>query len=96
MARKAKAKPAPKEHKDRIWIELDRPKGLSATDRIEFCERQAELATKLLHRLGVNKDQRFYWSERDLCYCLGGPMGYLVLTDNGHWFNLKYLATGEA
>lgn len=70
---------------NRIWIELDKPR--DAAHAQEMCE----LANQMLARLGVSHGRRFFWSERESCYCYGEGMGYTTLSDRGEWFNLDYL-----
>ena len=72
----------------RVWIELEKP-----ADKAE-AERNCEMANNMLQRIsegmGKPNETRFFWSERENRYCLGGQMGYQVLTDNGEWFDLEY------
>lgn len=68
---------------DRVWIELEHP----ATK--EQGDRRAALVTNMLRRLGVER-QRVWWSGHEGRYCYGDEMGYIVLADTGHWFNLEY------
>ena len=72
---------------NRIWIELERTPGEQ--------EIIAELASKVLLKLGFNEYVKFWWSDKKKCYCLttGGPDGsFLELEDDGHWFNLDFAA----
>lgn len=77
----ASNEPAP----NRIWIELDKPRDKAHADK------QCELANAMLKKLGA-KTSEFWWSERDHCYCYGDNMGYVTLSDRGHWLNLDFLA----
>lgn len=72
---------------NRIWIELDSPKGQGE----EFAKLQCELANNMMRRLGVTDGYRFIWMKK-YGYCWDGPAGFEELTDNGKWFNLDYLA----
>ena len=70
---------------DRVWIELERPRNT------EHAALIAEKANRMLARLGVTGGREFFWDEHDRCWCFGGDMGYVTLTDNGTWFNLDYM-----
>jgi len=73
--------------KNRVWIELE----LHPDDAV--CEARAAALSQLLHKLGSAPD-RVWWDSRSHRYSLtiddGGS--YITLADNGHWFNLDYLA----
>lgn len=68
----------------RVWIELDPPSSKEQGDE------RAAMATNMLRRLGVERS-RFWWSTREARYCYGDEMGYVSLSDNGHWLNLEFL-----
>ena len=68
-----------------VWIELSRP--TSPENGKEVAER----ASKMLHKLGIDSEYKFTYSERERRYCWGGPYGYEVLSDWGKWFNLDFL-----
>src|SRR4051812_12999243 len=85
MAKKAETKKA----QNRIWIELERP-----TTK-EQGEERARLATTMLRRLGVQQ-KSIFWDGHEGRYCYGDAMGYLTLSDDGHWFNLDYLGGSES
>lgn len=80
MAKKAESKKA----QNRVWIELERPTSP------EQGKQRAELMTNMLRRLGVERHHHVWWSEHEARYCYGDAMGYIVLSDTGHWFNLDY------
>jgi hypothetical protein len=67
--------------KNRIWIELDRP---GTTDE---AVKYAKIANAMLAQLGIN--QEFYWDEKTRYWWLiqENDRGYLVMVENGHWFN---------
>lgn len=71
---------------DRVWIELERTAGEE--------EVIAEKATKMLHKLGFSESVKFWWSEKNYRYCLTvDPSGHFIqLDDDGHWFNLDFIA----
>jgi hypothetical protein len=80
----------------RIWIELDHPSNHKEESLPpEFAKEQCNLANNMLARLASPEHlplrDTFFWSEHERRYCYGGVMGYIVLTDHGHWFNLSYL-----
>jgi hypothetical protein len=71
----------------RVWLELDPP-----TDAVQAAQT-AELMNNMLKRLAAPDgvpENKFWWSPTDQKWCYGGPMGYTVCADNGHWFNLDY------
>lgn len=72
-----------KKMESRVWIELEHPQ--SAGDG----HVRASLMTIMLRRLGV-AHQRVWWSVHEGRYCYGDDMGYIVLSDTGHWFNLEH------
>lgn len=82
--------------KHRIWIELPKTAPvINGKDRkLTSDERReaARLATLMLQRLSPGTDYKFEYSEHDHNYWYGNPMGGMELVDNGHWFNLNYLA----
>lgn len=67
--------------KNRIWIELERPGTTKEADEY------AKIANAMLEHLGIF--QEFYWDETKRNWWLNhkSGAGYLVLDDNGHWFN---------
>ncbi len=71
---------------NKIWIELE----AGDTDRVA----NAELATRVLHKLGFNESVKFWWDENKNQYGLtiNGAGEFLTLSDNGHWFNLDFAA----
>lgn len=72
---------------NRIWIELERPANNS------LGHARAELASRMLVRLGSNIKDAFWWNEEKQTYCITLDVGgsYQELEDNGHWFNLDFL-----
>lgn len=81
------AYPQPEKPCNRVWIELEQP--ASAEHGAEI----ARAANRMLYRLGdgTERQDTFWWSQKDHRFCYGGPMGYHVCSDNGWWFNLDYL-----
>ena len=71
--------------KNRVWIELERP----SSD--EEGERRAELACRMLRRLGVERGTPVFWHTKG-CYCftIDEAGSYAEAADNGHWYNLDY------
>ena len=76
---------------NRVWIELERP---SHEHSQEVGKQRADLANKLLRKLGVNFDVFYWWpDERKYSRVIEPSSGAFVwLTDNGDWFNLEALA----
>jgi len=72
---------------NKVWIELEQKS--SEEDR----QLQCRLANNMLRRLndGEPVEDKFWWSTHENRYCYGGPHGYLVLSENGNWFNLDHL-----
>lgn len=68
---------------NRVWIELERPTSP------EQGKARAALVSSMLHRLGM-AGERVWWSEHEARYCYGDGTGYIVLSDDGHWFSLDY------
>jgi len=80
----------PIETKRKVWIELE-SKGLF-TD-----EQRHEITVRgnvMLRKLGYNQSVVFWWNERKKCYCLtmNETEEFLELPDNGHWFDLNFIA----
>ena len=75
-----------------VWIEL--PK----VDTYEEAKENCELATKLIHKMGVEKSAKFFAVKKqrytntfyNFTWSLGS--GFTELDDRGTWFDLDYLA----
>ena len=78
-----------------IWIELARPPSNmnDPAQREAFYNTQADLATKLLRKMGI-PHAKFFYSDRKCCYCYSDNAAgsFLYLSDDGHWFNLDFLS----
>jgi hypothetical protein len=85
MAKKAESK----KEQNRVWIELEKPCTKEQGDA------RAALVSAMLRRLGLEVG-RVWWSEHEARYCFGDAMGYIVLSDHGHWFNLDYFGRVDA
>jgi hypothetical protein len=79
-----------------VWIELPPPEDARHADQL--CRK----LNRMLKRLAKPEDLRdgelprsFFYARIQRCYCYGGAMGFVTLSDRGEWFNLDYLA-GEA
>ena len=72
-----------------VWIELPKPK--NSADATDIAEK----ANRMMKRLGNVGGYRWHWSEHERRWCWGDNMGYVVLNDNGNWFNLDYLGRDE-
>ncbi len=72
-----------------VWIELERHESNGANEIAAF------RATKMLRRLGIEHNS-FHWSVpcQQYQYLMGenGNGGYYDLPEDGHMFNLDYLA----
>jgi hypothetical protein len=73
------------EVRERVWIELDKPR--DETHAKELCR----LANNLLLRLVEPGDVIGGFSFKDGKFYYGDAMGAWELADRGHWFNLSYL-----
>ena len=71
----------------KIWIELERDADSTVNDH------RANLANKLLRKAGATYDH-YWWNERTSSYCVNIDSGgsFLECDDDGHWFNLDFLA----
>ena len=73
---------------NRIWIELPKPHNNKHGILI------AEQACIVLKSMGVDYDTPVFWDQNKQAYCFtcdsGG--GFYEALDNGHWYNLDYLA----
>ena len=74
---------------NRVWIELEQP----SSD--EEGERRAKQASRMLKRLGVPYCQAVWWWPKHKAYCftISTAGCFVEATDNGHWYNLDYLAS---
>lgn len=98
MARKPIAKPeATKPHNpvtnpNRVWIELELPKGDTEAKRKAAGDTISALANNLLQRITPGTSYRFFWSADKAMYCYGQEGGsYRYLRDNGEWLNLDFV-----
>ena len=76
----------------RVWIELEK------SDSDEVNRERADLLSLMLERLGVTDvPHPVWWNAERRCYCFTvSPAGcFYEATDNGHWYNLEYFATGK-
>jgi len=79
----------------RIWIELDKAK------TFEEAKENCELANKVIHKLGVPKDAKFFAVKEQkhtntfYNYTSSYMSGFTELDDRGTWFDLEYLANHE-
>jgi hypothetical protein len=75
---------------NRVWIELERP---ASGEGDEVAEQRAELANKLMRKLGIEHDV-FAWMAEKKTYIhqYSENAGFVYLNDSGEWFNLDYLA----
>lgn len=76
---------------NRVWIELERP---TFEEGDEVGTQRAELANKLMRKLGADFDVFFWWASERKYSRIVEPEGgaFVWLTDNGDWFNLDRLA----
>ena len=79
----------------RIWIELDK------AENFEEAKENCELATKLIHKMGVEKTAKFYavknqkYTNTFYNFSWSHMSGFTELDDRGQWFDLEYLANHE-
>lgn len=81
---------------NRVWIELDLYSEPGATGRravidATVCRQRAKQLSAMLRKLGLKGTDYVWFSDRDGRYCFG-QVEYVTATDNGHWFNLDWLA----
>jgi hypothetical protein len=69
----------------KVWIELPLPN--SPEEAKDICAK----ANRMMQRLGNTDEREFSYWEKERMYSWGGHMGFMSLTDRGHWFNLDYL-----
>ena len=74
---------------NRIWIELEIPKSNEHGDTI------AAQASILLKLMGVDySDPAVFWDshKQSFCFTVDKAGSFYEASDNGHWYNLDYLA----
>jgi hypothetical protein len=69
----------------KVWIELPLPN--SPEEAEDICNK----ANRMMQRLGNTDGREFRYWDKERKYSWGGDMGFIYLTDRGHWFNLDYL-----
>lgn len=78
-----------KKTQPRVWIELEKP------ESIEHGKQLAEMATRMLRRLGIAESSIRYGENHKgvACYRYQHDIAgtYSELADRGQWFNLEYL-----
>lgn len=76
-----------------VWIELPKP------EDDEHAKDLCEHANRMLNRLSEADEPKargFFWSAYEKRYCYASTSGsYRTLSDNGEWFNLRYLGRAE-
>jgi hypothetical protein len=80
------------EKENAVWIELERDSSPEVNHK-----RAKQLSIVLMSLWGIEYEP-IWFSDHDKRYCHQTSSGgtYLVLNDNGHWFNLDYLAESAA
>lgn len=92
---------------NRIWIELPVPMDRDPKVRLARGKVLADRANKMLALLGVPSNEKSHQnygfryvqfgdndgSIKRECYIKNEGVGFLYCDDNGHWFNLDYLAS---
>lgn len=78
-------------NRNRIWIELDRP--LSDVHGEELARK----ASLMVNRMGVPWPNPIFWSEHSkmFCFVTDEAGSFEEAGDNGHWYNLDWLAKEE-
>lgn len=82
----------------RVWIELDRPDGMTDAEAEANCEAANRMLRRLYQPEHVKRASEFWWngSKRRYCVTLGGAGGgFLECSDSGHWFNLDYFGRAD-
>lgn len=76
---------------NRVWIELER--STKPSDN----HHRADLASKMLKRLGVDLNKAVWFNENKNRYCFKtSSLGsYVDAPDNGFWYDLDFLANSE-
>ena len=76
---------------NRVWIELERP---TREEGDEVGTQHAELANKMLRKLGADYDMFYWWPDKMRYSRIIEPSSgaFVWLTDHGDWFNLDKLA----
>ena len=84
----AEAQSVVKSKPNRIWIELELPENDKQGEYI------AEQACAVLKKMGIEYDTPVWWNPKKQRYCFTMDSGgsYVIADDNGHWYNLDYLA----
>ncbi len=67
--------------KYKVWLELPN----------ENHQRNAFLATNMLHKLGYNKSVTIKHVNDKYYLTLNSAGEFLELADNGHWFDLEFI-----
>ena len=76
----------------RIWIELDK------AETLEEAKENCELANKVIHKLGVSKEAKFFATKHQQYtntfynFTWSHLADFTELDDYGQWFDLEYLA----
>jgi len=73
---------------NRIWIELELP------ENDKEGHTRAILLSSVLHHLGVKQTNAVFWfpEKKRYCFTIDEGGSFVEATDNGHWYNLDYLA----
>lgn len=96
MGQKKADEPAKPHHPwrnpNRIWFELEPPKGNTPDERQKIGDARCELANNLLQRIDPGTEYRFFYSADKCMYAYGYRNGsYRYLLDHGEWMNLDYM-----
>lgn len=73
----------------KVWIELEKPKSP------EHARELVTAANAMMAKLGCH-DEVFGIIDGRFVHNLSDNAGFIVLNDNGEWFNLEYLARSTA
>lgn len=82
----------------RVWIELERPSGITDEEAEEHCRLANNLMRRLYKPEHVKEGRDwFWWDSKKRCYnvTIDEAGGFMNCADNGHWFSLEYLGRDE-
>lgn len=82
----------------KVWVEVEDPRDKTPEQREETCRLLNNMMARLTDPENRKYSPKFWWSERDGKYAVtqgGVGGGFMVCTDNGHWFNLEYYGREE-
>jgi hypothetical protein len=78
--------------KEKAYPKYDSVRSGNKVSWIYYTSKDKALEASEVAKHNAETDERefSYW-EKERMYSWGGHMGFMCLTDRGHWFNLDYL-----